>query len=452
MLFNSLDVPEPLANAIMSLYASPTFQVHDSGFTSDVHQQLGGVRQGCPLSPYLFVLCMSALFRHVELFYESHFSQIAGVINRPFPLWDLQYADDTVLLAHSPIALTRLLHTLQILALDIGLELNFSKCEHIALHSCERIRFCPDLNSEQCPCNLCFSSTEPSKLVTLVTSARYLGAYVNDTGSSAEHIKNRLSKATAAAKLLGTFFRNQCISPSFRLLVYQSVVQSILLFTIENIVPTRAELVRLDSVHFRILRQIFGIKSSFFHRVLQDDFEPCSNEYLQQLANSQGRYIYIPSQLASTRRLQLLGHILRHQDSLEYHCCFTASHSYRTAQSDFAIRRGRPRPHWAELTSLKHFVGPLLLLPLPLLIFLPISFNTHLQLKFPRLMVVPSLLGQITLLSTEQSMSEPTTDPNGELSLANFLLPEKITPGQLVYNLYIYIYIFIFFKSVYCFI
>ena len=156
MLFNSLDVPEPLANAIMSLYASPTFQVHDSGFTSDVHQQLGGVRQGCPLSPYLFVLCMSALFRHVELFYESHFSQIAGVINRPFPLWDLQYADDTVLLAHSPIALTRLLHTLQILALDFGLELNFSKCEHIALHSCERIRFCPDLNSEQCPCNLCF--------------------------------------------------------------------------------------------------------------------------------------------------------------------------------------------------------------------------------------------------------------------------------------------------------
>jgi hypothetical protein len=86
----------------MSLYASPTFQVHDSGFTSDVHQQLGGVRQGCPLSPYLFVLCMSALFRHVELFYESHFSQIAGVINRPFPLWDLQYADDTVLLAHYP--------------------------------------------------------------------------------------------------------------------------------------------------------------------------------------------------------------------------------------------------------------------------------------------------------------------------------------------------------------
>ena len=99
---SSLDVPEPLATAIMSLYASPTFQVHDSGFTSDVHQQLGGVRQGCPLSPYLFVLCMSALFRHVELFYESHFSQIAGVINRPFSLWDLQYADDTVLLAHYP--------------------------------------------------------------------------------------------------------------------------------------------------------------------------------------------------------------------------------------------------------------------------------------------------------------------------------------------------------------
>ena len=143
-------------------------------------------------------------------------------------------------MAHSPIALTRLLHTLQILALDFGLELNFSKCEHIALHSCERIRFCPDLNSEQCPCNLCFGSTEPSKLVTLVTSARYLGAHVNDTGSSAEHIKNRLSKATAAAKLLGAFFRNQCISPSFRLLVHQSVVQSILHHREHRPNPSRA--------------------------------------------------------------------------------------------------------------------------------------------------------------------------------------------------------------------
>ena len=36
-------------------------------------------------------------------------------------------------------------------------------------------------------------------------------------------------------------------------------------------------------------------------------------------------------------------------------------------------------------------------------------------------------------------MSEPTTDPNGELSLANFLRPEKITPGQLFFILSIFL-------------
>ena len=42
------------------------------------------------------------------------------------------------------------------------------------------------------------------------------------------------------------------LSPAFRIRVYQSIVQSILLYSIESVV-----------LHFRVLRQIFKLRSSF---------------------------------------------------------------------------------------------------------------------------------------------------------------------------------------------
>jgi hypothetical protein len=58
--------------------------------------------------------------------------------------------------------------------------------------------------------------------------------------------------------------------------------------------------------------------------------------------------IYTPSQLAATRRLQLLGHLLRHESCTEHLVSFMPSHAYRFLRGE-NLRQGRPRPHWAEL-------------------------------------------------------------------------------------------------------
>ena len=67
----------------------------------------------------------------------------AGVINRPFPLWDLQYADDALVLSYSSFSATRLLRTLQSLTSDFGLELNLAKYNCFPLHATDRVSFCP---------------------------------------------------------------------------------------------------------------------------------------------------------------------------------------------------------------------------------------------------------------------------------------------------------------------
>ena len=51
--------PEPLLLAIMSLYTQSTFRVKDGNNPTSTYNQARGVRQGCPLSPYLFVIVLS---------------------------------------------------------------------------------------------------------------------------------------------------------------------------------------------------------------------------------------------------------------------------------------------------------------------------------------------------------------------------------------------------------
>eukprot|EP00975_Prorocentrum_lima_P045299 9485382-Prorocentrum_lima.AAC.1 len=50
----------------MSLYDSPEFTVALHGETSTPYPQARGIRQGCPLSPYLFIAVMTVIFSDIK--------------------------------------------------------------------------------------------------------------------------------------------------------------------------------------------------------------------------------------------------------------------------------------------------------------------------------------------------------------------------------------------------
>ena len=122
---------------------------------------------------------------------------------------------------------------------------------------------------------------------------------------------------------------------------------AILLYGCESQVYTPAQITGFNALHYKVLRQIFQVKSSFYHRVLQPSDAECSKAFFFQLAYAHAPRLLIPSQRIPVQRLRCLGHILRHFDSLEHKISFNISHSLRTISSPFRI--GRSRVHWPEI-------------------------------------------------------------------------------------------------------
>ena len=99
--------------------------MHGDATTATPHT---GIRQGCPLSPYLFIMVMTVLFHDIDTRLLRH-----GVPTNSWsvgkPIYDIEYADDTLLLAVTPPQLEELLRTVQVEASLYGMVLNPEKTE-----------------------------------------------------------------------------------------------------------------------------------------------------------------------------------------------------------------------------------------------------------------------------------------------------------------------------------
>ena len=56
-------LPEPFVAMVASIYNGRVFRVRECGTTSEPRGQHSGICQGCPLSPYLFIIVMTILMQ-----------------------------------------------------------------------------------------------------------------------------------------------------------------------------------------------------------------------------------------------------------------------------------------------------------------------------------------------------------------------------------------------------
>ena len=128
-ILKEIGIPDRLTCLLRNLYAGQEATVRTVHGTTDWFQIGKGVRQGCILSPCLFILYAEYIMRNTELNETQAGIKIVGRnIN------DLRYADDTTLMAESEEELKSLLMKVKEESEKVGLKLNIKETKIMASH------------------------------------------------------------------------------------------------------------------------------------------------------------------------------------------------------------------------------------------------------------------------------------------------------------------------------
>ena len=117
----------PWLAAVRALYTDVPMSVNVTGLEGRLFQATQGLKQGCPLSPTLFSLCIDDFEQRILTAARAgaHFDLPALVGDQPIP--PLLYADDCCLQATSASGLQAQLRELEAYCLENGLTVNVTK-------------------------------------------------------------------------------------------------------------------------------------------------------------------------------------------------------------------------------------------------------------------------------------------------------------------------------------
>ena len=317
-----LEVPPHLLNIIADIYSNPKFKVSNTDGASDFLLQQSGIRQGCPLSPYLFILVMSVVFTDIKsrLNTRKQLEPIPGIY-----FSEVLYADDTLIFGDHTASINKLLKEIETESLYYNLRLNYDKCINLTTNrTTSTIKF------------------QNGTKVPRKKQAIYLGALITDSVNNAAEIQNRLAMAIKTCNQLKLFWNKARTTTAWKLRVLSSVVISKLMYGLETIQLTQNELNRLDAFQMKCLRRILKIPPTFQDRTQ-------TNHIVFEHAKQHHANISKVSHIWMKQKLKLFGHILRadHTDPLRQ---VLFEYNRNLPRIPPTKRVGRPKQDWLTET------------------------------------------------------------------------------------------------------
>ena len=331
MALTRLGIPPKIINLIKAIYTNPCFTVSEGNNTSTERRHRAGIRQGCPLSPYLFILLLTVIYHDInnDLTAAQKKTLMEGLPHGT-TISELFYADDTLIITRTAKAAQILLRATEKESLKYNLRLNYTKCIHIPMNDLRRVRY------------------RNGQFVPTETKATYLGGLIMARGGHKQELHHRITSTWGVVKKLDLLWRRAPVSLKWKLRIYNAVIVNRVLYGLETIPLTQADDDKLDAFHYRGLRKLLRIKHSFWSRI--------SNKEVIKRANERAKLkddkVIKPLSLSLSRKqIALYAHLLRapNNDPMKK-VSFNEDGSRKMANWR---RVGRPRTKWYDTTTSK---------------------------------------------------------------------------------------------------
>ena len=236
-ILKSYGIPDLFTEMIKEMYNGSSSCVINTRQTSDWFSFKTGVRQGCMMSGFLFIVAVDWIMRSTT---KGKRTGIRWKFTTQ--LEDLDYADDIALLSSKHQHMQEKTERLCQYARSIGLQINTNKTKVLRIN-----------NKETNPIKI------RGKDVEDVDTFTYLGAIVYKQGGSTEDIKHRLSLARNAFTMLNPLWKSTIYSKTTKIRVFNSNVMYVLVYGAEMWKLNESDISRLETFQRKCRRRILRI-------------------------------------------------------------------------------------------------------------------------------------------------------------------------------------------------
>lgn len=303
------EVSKQLQQAIKSFYIHSKARVRIDGQTTEIFDTKRGVRQGCIMSPFLFIMIMDYVTS--KCLHKFNEVNLGMWRLQPVRINLLSYADDLVIFGKNQETLQNNLNILNQELINVGMHINENKTKTMII-SRKRKEHNLTLNN---------------KTVEQVNIFKYLGAYFTEDGKIQEEIRNRIKNATRIYGYLGrSIIGKQEMSLETKTAVYNAIYCPTLQYSSESWVMSDREKSQIQAAEMKFLRRSIG-------KTRRDRIR---NERMREILKVDKLQDKI-----DTGQLRWFGHLLRMDESRIARRIFEARTSARRP-------RGRPRKTWVQ--------------------------------------------------------------------------------------------------------
>jgi len=316
--------PPCYINAIQSLYNNPTFCVKIGEFESTWRTQHRGIRQGCPLSPYLFIILMTVMFRDIHDELDLRRGRLEGL-----DFSELLYADDTALITNNVNAMNRFLGKIEVHAAYYGLNFNKTKCVSFNFNTHAKPVFADRTR------------------VSEASETQYLGSCISKHHDLRKEVNKKISACFATLQRLNEFWLRSSCPQDFKLNVFDAIIRSKLVYGLETVHLPKFLSQKLDTLQLKGLRKILKLDTTFINRANTNKSVYEKASAVKNPKGIEGKNVLPFSTYLKQRRHALLKHTIRapNDDPLRQ-CSFVASTAVPFMHTNRRV--GRPRGKWAD--------------------------------------------------------------------------------------------------------